>query len=173
MSLHRLVVAPGIQGRRVRNKHHRIYGREHLVRVQVRGSEKNEIRKKSEIRNSNSPDPLPFRISVLGICFVLRASDFKLTLGPLHQERHLRTVSPASSRQAAGRAARGSCVATFSRRAHRRVKWQDILYTSSSVSGRSRAGGKVGSDRFWGSVSTFPSGRCLSGAAMRTTRMLA
>ena len=31
MSPHRLVVAPGIQGRRVRNKHHRIYGSEHLA----------------------------------------------------------------------------------------------------------------------------------------------
>ena len=31
MSPHRLVVAPGIQGRHVRNKHHRIYGSEHLA----------------------------------------------------------------------------------------------------------------------------------------------
>ena len=31
MSPHRLVVAPGIQGRRVRNKQHRIYGSEHLA----------------------------------------------------------------------------------------------------------------------------------------------
>ena len=58
--------------------------------VQARGSDKHEIRKteirnKSEMLNSNSPTPLPFQISVLGICFVLLASDFELTLGPLPQ----------------------------------------------------------------------------------------
>ena len=110
--------------------------------VQVRGSDKHKIRNKSKIRNSNAPNPLPFRISVLGICFVLRASDFELTLVPLPQEWHLRKVSPASSRQAAGTAAIGSCAATFWGRAHRRAPLQ-MTHGSSSLPMGGRRPGQV------------------------------